>query len=335
MSGAEPRYVVFGAGAVGGVAAALLERAGHEVCAVARGAHLAAMADSGLLVRTPELEYRARLPVVSSAELAIDRERDVILLTVKSQDTRAAVEQIVRAGGDDALVVCADNGVANESAAARVTRRVGAAMVWTPAVFLSPGVVESYARPCPALWALGTWPRGKSARIERLARDLEAAGIAAPLVGDVMRFKHAKLLDNLGNAVDALFDVGSDDSGIWREVLEQLRAEGEACLRAARVDWAAPAEVAALLGDRVTVSSIRDAVRAGGSTWQSLARGAAALELEYLNGEVCALGALHGVPTPVNRAVLRVAAAILRERRAPRSATRDELERARRASLSA
>lgn len=330
MDAAGTRYVVFGAGAVGGSAAALLERAGHDVCAVARGAHLAAIAGSGLLLRTPAFEYRARLSAVSADQLVIDRERDVILLAVKSQDTEAALEQIVRAGGDDALVVCADNGVANEPAAARVTGRVAGAMVWTPAVFLSPGVVECFARPCPGLWALGAWPRGTSPRIERLARDLEGAGLAAPLVGDVMRFKHAKLLDNLGNAVDALFDVEHGAGGDWRALLHELRAEGEACFRAAGIDWAPPGEMAALRADRVDIHSIGDAVRPGGSTWQSLARGAAALELDYLNGEVCMLGARHGVPTPANRAMLRVARAILRERRPARSATREELERARR-----
>ena len=62
---------------------------------------------------------------------------------------------------------------------------------------------------------------------------------------------------------------------------------------------------------------IAGATRAGGSTWQSLARGAAMLETDYLNGEIALLGRLHGVPTPVNERLQLLAAESVRERRAP------------------
>jgi 2-dehydropantoate 2-reductase len=65
-------------------------------------------------------------------------------------------------------------------------------------------------------------------------------------------------------------------------------------------------------------------MRAGGSTWQSMTRGGS-LETDYLNGEISLLGALHGVPTPVNRMLQAVAAAAAKERRAPGSYTVEEL----------
>jgi len=45
----------------------------------------------------------------------------------------------------------------------------------------------------------------------------------------------------------------------------------------------------------------------GGSSWQSLARGAGSIEAEYLNGEIALLGGLHGVPTPRNELLQRLA----------------------------
>lgn len=331
---AELRYVVLGAGAVGGTAAALLGRAGHTVCAVARGPHRQAIAASGLRLRTPDAEHRVQLEVVSPDRLVIDRERDVILLAVKSQDTQAALEQIVRAGGDGATIVCAQNGVANEVQVARVTDRVGAAMVWTPASHLSPGVVECYARPCPAFWMLGAWPGGNLQQLEVLAGHLEQAGLAVQLSDDVMRFKYGKLLANLGNSVDALFDTGPEEPGEeWRAVLDALRAEGEECLSAAGIEWATREELDAALAGRVELAAIGDARREGGSTWQSLARGGTGIELDYLNGEICALGKRCGVATPANRAVLRVAAEVVRDNRIPRCATLADLERARAAVL--
>jgi 2-dehydropantoate 2-reductase len=47
--------------------------------------------------------------------------------------------------------------------------------------------------------------------------------------------------------------------------------------------------------------------RSGGSSWQSLARGTHSIESDYLNGEIVMLGRLHGVPTPVNALMQRVA----------------------------
>ena len=38
----------------------------------------------------------------------------------------------------------------------------------------------------------------------------------------------------------------------------------------------------------------------GGSTWQSLAKGASSVETDYFNGEITLLGRLHGIATPHN-----------------------------------
>ena len=45
---------------------------------------------------------------------------------------------------------------------------------------------------------------------------------------------------------------------------------------------------------------------AGGSTWQSLAKGASSVEVDYLNGEIVLLGRLHGVATPANETLQRL-----------------------------
>ena len=47
--------------------------------------------------------------------------------------------------------------------------------------------------------------------------------------------------------------------------------------------------------------------RGGGSSWQSLERGAGSIEAEFLNGEVVLVGALHGVDAPVNRRLMVLA----------------------------
>ena len=64
--------------------------------------------------------------------------------------------------------------------------------------------------------------------------------------------------------------------------------------------------------------------RAGGSSWQSLARGTGTVEADYLNGEIVLLGRLHGVPTPANETARRLVQRAARQRTAPGSMTPEE-----------
>jgi 2-dehydropantoate 2-reductase len=62
-------------------------------------------------------------------------------------------------------------------------------------------------------------------------------------------------------------------------------------------------------------------MRGGGSTWQSFARGTGSIETDLLNGEIVLLGRLHGVPTPANALVQRLANDAAADRRPPGSMT--------------
>jgi 2-dehydropantoate 2-reductase len=160
---------------------------------------------------------------------------------------------------------------------------------------------------------VGRYPSGSDATVEEVAAALRAAGFDARAVPDVMRWKHAKLLVNLGNAVEAI--CGSRSSG--GELVRQARAEGEAVLRAAGIDWASREEDAARRGDRLSIRPVDGRMRGGGSSWQSLTRGAGNVEADYLNGEIVLLGRLHGIPTPANAVLQRIARRMAHERVQP------------------
>jgi 2-dehydropantoate 2-reductase len=137
-----------------------------------------------------------------------------------------------------------------------------------------------------------------------------------------MRWKYTKLLANLGNAIDAAAGGGAEGAGDLRR---QARAEGVACLEAAGIEWAGREEE---MEHRKALSPLRPvagASRGGGSSWQSLARGTGSIEADWLNGEIVLLGRLHGVPTPVNALLQRVANKMAAERRPPASMTVAEL----------
>lgn len=308
------RYVIIGAGAVGGTIGGLLAEAGREVVLVARGAHLDALRSDGLHLTTPAGARVVRAPAAAGPEDVELRPGDVLVLAVKGQDTAATTAQWAgrpvaggRTAGEDLLLVCAQNGVDNERTALRRFARVAGMCVWLPATFLEPGRVSAAGSPVTGVLTTGSYPAGDpDPDLATVRADLEAAGFRAPVVEDVMAWKYAKLLSNLGNAVEAL--CGPVREPAARELLAATTAEARAVLAAAGIAPTSPEEEAAAR-DGFTLVDLPGVTRRGGSSWQSLVRGAGSIEAAYLNGEVVLLGRLHGVPTPLNAALLRLAEA--------------------------
>ncbi|MFF7278500.1 2-dehydropantoate 2-reductase N-terminal domain-containing protein [Streptomyces griseorubiginosus] len=327
------RYIIIGAGAVGGAVGGRLAEAGHEAVLVARGAQYAALRDGGLRLRVPDGEFTYRLPVVDGpAGLGTLRADDVLVLAVKTQDTEAALAAWgpapVEGGGTAAArlpLLCAQNGVEGQRVALRRFRHVYGVCVWLPATFVTPGVVSAAGNPLTGILHLGVHPRGTDETVRLIAADLEKARFEAPVVPDLARWQYAKLLSNLANAVEAI--TGPVEGEAALELVERVRAEGAAVLDAAGIAYASAEEQRARRGDKVTLLPLADAPRGGGSSWQSLTRGTGTVEADYLNGEITLLGRLHGVPTPLNELLQRLANTFAREHREAGSMPLAELVR--------
>ncbi|MEV7413826.1 2-dehydropantoate 2-reductase N-terminal domain-containing protein [Streptomyces sp. NPDC089919] len=305
------RYIIIGAGAIGATIGGRLAAAGGEVVLAARGAHAAALRENGLRLTTADGTRVHRLPVVEGPdELGALRPDDVLLLTVKTQHAQAALEAWgaaeVAGGGTAAQrlpVLCAQNGVEGERLALRRFDRVYGVSVWLPASFLEPGVVEALCAPLTGMLHLGRYPAGADGLARRVAADLVAAGFEAPVVEDVMRWKHTKLLHNVANAIQVT--TGPEPHPAKAALAGRAAAEARAVFAAAGIALVPePEQAAARDGKIVPPAGVR-----GGSSWQSVARGTGSVEADYLNGEICLLGRLHGVRTPVND-TLRLAANI-------------------------
>jgi 2-dehydropantoate 2-reductase len=323
------RYIIIGAGAVGGTIGGCLAQAGNDVVLVARGAHLDALRSQGLVLATPLGTRTLDIPAVGGpAELSLTPE-DVLILAVKSQDT----EQVLREwawqplsggalSGDSTAagvlpVVCAQNGVANESAALRLFASVYGLCVWLPATHLTPGRVEAQGVPLAGLLPVGRFPAGSDPFAERLGQALTSARFLAPVSADVMRWKYGKLVQNLDNAVEALCGRAARTSPQARELRERTRAEAVAVLDVAGIGYAPDDEITAARGDQVEYGPVEGNSRGGGSSWQSLRRGTGTIEADFLNGEIVLLGRRHGVPVPVNETLQRMANKAARDKTEP------------------
>ncbi|MDA0633646.1 hypothetical protein OUY22_09470 [Nonomuraea sp. MCN248] len=309
------RYIVIGAGAVGGTIGARLHQSGHEVLLVARGAHYEALRERGLRLVTPDSDQVLDIPATDGPVPA--RDDDVLVVATKSQDTVAALDPWPR----HLPVVCAQNGVANERSALRRFAKVYGMCVWLPALHTESGVVAAYGWPRSGLLHVGCYPGGADELSKQIATDLGRSHFVALTATEVMRWKYGKLLSNLANAVEALCGPAPGAQA----VREHARAEGTAVLEEAGIPYSTPQEERELRGDRVDMRPIGGEARGGGSSWQSLARGAGSIEADYLNGEIVLLGRELGFPTPVNEVLQREANRFARERRTPGSMTVAEL----------
>jgi len=103
------KLCVYGAGAVGGLMAAWLARAGHDVSVIARGAHLDALRASGLRVRSNDSVETHRVRAVADpGELS---HQDYVLVTVKAQSLTAVAQSIGPLVGPATSIMTAMNGV--------------------------------------------------------------------------------------------------------------------------------------------------------------------------------------------------------------------------------
>jgi 2-dehydropantoate 2-reductase len=296
---------------------------GREVVLIARGEHRRAIARAGLRVETPHGSETFPIPAVEHpCELELS-DRDAVLLAMKSQDTASSLRALASSAPADVPVVCAQNGVDNERQALRLFANVYGVCVVLPATHLEPGVVQANSVATAGLLDVGRYPGGVDETAGSIAAAFAAAGFDSRAIPEIMRWKHRKLLTNLGNAIEAV----CEPSPRQREVDELAVKEGEACLRAAGIDFASAEEDRARRGRLLRIAPVEGRMRGGGSSWQSLARGAGAIEADYLNGEIVLLGRLYGVPTPVNELLQRLAGRLARERRPPGTMPVDELLR--------
>ena len=307
---------MYGAGAIGATIGAVLFEAEKDVVLIARGDHGRAIANRGLSFGAPDGWRTLRIPVVDHPSRIVFRADDVVILAMKSQDTIAALETLRPLAGTGLAIVCAQNGVANEPRALRSFQNVHGMCVKMPSVHLQPGVVSVHGSPFYGTCDIGRFPHGRDAVDETFAADLAATSIRSIARDDIMAYKYAKLVLNLGNVIDAACGLDAANGSLG----ERAREEARIVLAAANIEIERGASIGFSLG---TVEGVE---RAGGSTYQSLARGAPNLETDDLNGEIVFLGRLHDVPTPVNAMLQRLALRLVAERIPPGSMTLTDLE---------
>lgn len=300
------RYVVIGAGAAGGTLAAQLHAAGIDHVLIARGESLAVLRERGLTFRRPGGTRQVPVTVAGGPDEVELTSDDVLVLTTKAQHAEAALQQWAWRPVDGGATTAAEalplltlqNGLDTERAALRRFELVYGLSIWVPGHHVRPGDVTNGSPDRIATAWIGRYPTGATddARLAGIVEDLGRLEIVTQVVDDITRWKAAKLIGNLTNALDVL--RGDSEADLERAT-QLLEAEAREVLAAAGIE---PVDYAT----EITVDrgqppvEVGDYVPGNKSTWQSLARGAGSVETDQLNGEIVLLGRLHGIKTPVN-----------------------------------
>jgi 2-dehydropantoate 2-reductase len=251
------KICVYGAGAVGGLIAARLQRSGHEVSVVARGRHLEAIRAHGLRVRELSGGKIDRHAVRAESEPGLLGVQDYVVVSVKAQSLQEVAERIGPLVGSGTSIITAMNGVpwwffdrlrfgnglqrlesldpGGQLAGAMPTERIVGCVIHLAASTPEPGLISHNMG---SRLVLGE-PGGKNTlRTRRIAEALSAADFDIAVSDFIEKDFWVKLLGNVSfNPVSALTmstadrliqdpDVKNYMVQIMREVLAIGRAVG-------------------------------------------------------------------------------------------------------------
>lgn len=288
-----------GSGGVGGYFGARLAASGQDVTFIARGDHLEAIQQNGLRLKSVRGDVHVE-PAQATDDPATVGPVDLVLVCVKTWDTRSAAELCRPLVGDETAVISLQNGIEKEDI---LVERLGAGAVMGGLCAIvsyveTPGVIRHDSQ-MQGL-TLGELNGERSPRAVAFLEAFEAAGLDATLSDDITRDIWIKFLFIC--AVSGMTSLTRQPIGpvmenpdtrdltrrVMKEVWEVGRAAGVSIPDDAvegRLNFAAGLEY-------TLTSSMQRDLEAGRR-----------MEIGALNGAVASLGRELGIETPVNHMI--------------------------------
>ena len=290
------RIAIMGSGGVGGYLGTRLAASGQDVTFVARGAHLAAIQEHGVALRSALGDVLIR-PAKASDDPAALGPVHMVIFAVKLYDTETAAAATSPLIGRRTGVVTLQNGVDSTDTLARVLgpAHVIGGVAHIASVIAEPGVIRHTGT--MANFVFGELNGERSERVEALAHALQAARVEHRVSADIRRDIWDKMV---------FLATFAGVTALMRLPIGPIRedAETRAMLRAG-LDEAyavARAKGIGLPDDFVERTLARcDALpyEMRSSMLQDLERGRR-LELPWLSGTIARLGQELRVPTPIH-----------------------------------
>jgi len=305
------KFLVWGAGAIGGTLGAHLARAGHDVTFVDRASdHVDAINRAGLRIEGPLAQFVARAPAFCPDQLRGEFEH--VVLAVKAQDTESATRELAPHLSKDGYVVSAQNGL-NEMVIKAIVgdaRTIGC-FVNFGADYLEPGVIQYAGR---GAVVLGEIDGRTTPRLEELHRAFLDFDDRAIMTANIWGFLWGKLgygaqLFATALTNDSIADALANPA--YRDLYIEIAREVMRVARARRITpegfngfdphaFAPDAERAIAqrsLDEMVAFN--RKSAKTHSGIWRDIAVRKRRTETDAQLGPIVALGAEAGVPTPM------------------------------------
>lgn len=185
------RFLVWGAGAIGGTMGAYLARAGHDVTLVDNvGEHVAAISKNGIRITGPIDEFTQHVPAFTPEQLSLTW--DTVMLCTKAHHTEPATRALLPHLGSGGCVISVQNGL-NELTIASIVgkeRTVGA-FVNFGADYMEPGVILHGSRAAVVVGEIDGSISPRVIAIRDAWRDFDRAATVTPNVWGFLWGKEA------------------------------------------------------------------------------------------------------------------------------------------------
>ena len=298
------RIAIMGTGGVGGYYGGLLSQKGQEVIFIARGAHLQAMREKGLHVKSVHGDFLVS-PVKATDDTTEVGPVDLILFTTKTYHMDIAAQAIKPMVGKETVVVPLQNGI---DAAERIGVYVGrehlvGGVTWLSAAIEAPGVIGQYSQFRRVV--IGEFNGMMTARLKMIYETLQTTGIDVELSDDILKVLWTKFV--FISSLSALGSLTRVSLGEYRSIPETRDILIEALGEVTAVAQARGVKLERDLVDK-TLEFIDNTAPEMRTSMQRDVEAGRPSELESMIGVVPRLGRETGVSTPV----MRLAYAILK-----------------------
>jgi|TARA_Y100000588_G_scaffold148452_1_gene162425 2-dehydropantoate 2-reductase len=293
------KVAVVGAGGTGAYYGGALAKAGHDVTFIARGSHLDAINKSGLQLNTVLLgDFHLDSPATD--DMSSIGPVDLVIFAVKSWGTETAIADMAGLVGNNTLIISTQNGIDSERLLSDAfgKEHVLGCTATVSSMITSPGVVTQAGG--PGSLVVGALTEGQSARVNDLATQCVAAGIAAETHENIElaiweKFTFICALSGMTaltrKPIGEIFAQESTTQ-MYLQVLSEVAEVG----RASGIPL--PQSIAA---DLLATTQAREPFIIGSMGHDLIANNP--IEISLLNARVVELGTKHNIKTPANFAI--------------------------------
>ncbi len=309
------KFLIAGAGAIGAYIGARMAQAGLDVILFARGAHLRAMQEYGVRVKSVDGDFEAHPKICGKLEEA--GPVDVIFLAVKAHSLPLLAPELRPVLGPNTIVVSTQNGIpwwffhgigatwegmqlervdpGGRISTALEPRRVLGSIVYLSAEITQPGVIHHTAG---KRITLGEPDGTRSERCRQISGALNDSGLRCPVTTHIRNEIWVKILGNVAfNPISALTGAtlvqmtrDPEISVLVRNIMEEAKAV------ASKLGLELPVTIEQRIAGAEKVGEHKT------SMLQDLEAGRP-LELEAVVGAVVELGERLNLPMPHTRTV--------------------------------